>query len=271
MTQAKHTRRNLLQFAKDFGHDFVEKKSSLIVLILLCFACLYTAYDKYTDGNTARLGTAFVTLFLLFCPAFFQTLWNIRIPAPLEVLILCFIFASAAMGSIFGFYARFSWWDIFLHTASGVLIAAGAFPIYRLLHRDSSEPPSPLFCAILALCIAVTLGVCWEFCEYIGDILFQGDSQRDTVIHSFRSYFLQNPDGSTPGLVDEIYEVTINGEPLGVGGYIDIGLLDTMKDLFYNTVGALAFCVLAIPYAKNVRCFSFLRYFIPTARNRKGQ
>ena len=35
----------------------------------------------------------------------------------------------------------------------------------------------------------------------------------------------------------------INGQPLGVGGYLDIGLIDTMEDLFVNFIGAAVFWV----------------------------
>ena len=35
--------------------------------------------------------------------------------------------------------------------------------------------------------------------------------------------------------------MAVNGESLGLGGYLDIGLLDTMKDLFVNFIGAVVF------------------------------
>ena len=47
-----------------------------------------------------------------------------------------------------------------------------------------------------------------------------------------------------------IQDVLINGQSLGLGGYLDIGLIDTMKDLFVNFIGAVVFSVTGFFYAK---------------------
>ena len=44
--------------------------------------------------------------------------------------------------------------------------------------------------------------------------------------------------------------MTVNGQELGLGGYLDIGLLDTMKDLFVNFIGAVVFSVFGYFYVK---------------------
>lgn len=36
-------------------------------------------------------------------------------------------------------------------------------------------------------------------------------------------------------------EVSVNGLPLGLNGYLDIGLVDTMTDLLVETLGAILF------------------------------
>ena len=43
----------------------------------------------------------------------------------------------------------------------------------------------------------------------------------------------------------------INGQPLGVGGYLDIGLIDTMEDLFVNFIGAAVFSVIGFFYVRS--------------------
>ena len=56
-----------------------------------------------------------------------------------------------------------------------------------------------------------------------------------------------------------------NGEqiPLGVGGYLDIGILDTMKDLAVNFVGAVVFSFIGYFYVKGRGKGRFARGFIP--------
>jgi len=51
--------------------------------------------------------------------------------------------------------------------------------------------------------------------------------------------------------VPGIREVLINGEDLGLGGYLDIGIIDTMKDLIVNFIGAAVFSVAGFFYARS--------------------
>lgn len=38
--------------------------------------------------------------------------------------------------------------------------------------------------------------------------------------------------------------------PLGLGGYLDVGIIDTMKDLFVNFIGAVVFSTIGYFYVK---------------------
>ena len=64
--------------------------------------------------------------------------------------------------------------------------------------------------------------------------------------------------------ISGIGEVLVNGAPLGLGGYLDIGLHDTMKDLFVNLIGAAVFSAVGFFYVKNRGRGRFARRFIPT-------
>ena len=44
----------------------------------------------------------------------------------------------------------------------------------------------------------------------------------------------------------------MNGQELGLGGYLDIGLIDTMQDLIVNFIGAFVFSVIGFFYVKTV-------------------
>jgi hypothetical protein len=88
----------------------------------------------------------------------------------------------------------------------------------------------------------MTVGVLWEFFEYGMDVIFLTDMQKDTILHSMATVQLRG-DGTVEVLRD-ISAVTVNGRELGLGGYLDIGLHDTMADLLVNFVGAVVFSVL---------------------------
>ena len=54
---------------------------------------------------------------------------------------------------------------------------------------------------------------------------------------------------------------------LGLGGYLDIGLLDTMEDLFVNFIGALTFSIIGYFYVRSRGQGKFAKRFIPVANN----
>ena len=75
--------------------------------------------------------------------------------------------------------------------------------------------------------------------------------------------------GNTPVAIEDITDVivvTADGaqHALGLGGYLDIGILDTMKDLFVNFIGAVVFSFIGYFYVKNRGRGWFARRFIPT-------
>ena len=70
------------------------------------------------------------------------------------------------------------------------------------------------------------------------DFFLGTDMQKDTVIHAIHSVSLDPTLSNKVVTIPDIQDVVINGESLGLGGYLDIGIIDTMKDLFVNFIGA---------------------------------
>ncbi|MPM76468.1 hypothetical protein SDC9_123466 [bioreactor metagenome] len=131
---------------------------------------------------------------------------------------------------------------------------------------------SPLFVAIVAFCFSMTIGVVWEFFEFSMDIFFGMDMQKDTIIHTVRSVALDPTGKQKIVVIKDISEVVVNGQELGVGGYLDIGLIDTMKDLFVNFIGAVAFCLAGYFYLRyRTKKAAFIERFIPTLVERDEQ
>ena len=77
-----------------------------------------------------------------------------------------------------------------------------------------------------------------------------------------------DPTGSNKAvIISDINETTVNGEVLGVAGYLDVGLYDTMKDLFVNFIGAVVFSVIGFIYVTNRgKKKSIAALFIPTLK-----
>ena len=71
------------------------------------------------------------------------------------------------------------------------------------------------------------------------------------MIHTIRSVTLDPEGRNVPYVIKGIAETAVNGQELGLGGYLDIGLIDTMQDLIVNFIGAAVFSVLGFFYVKN--------------------
>ena len=95
----------------------------------------------------------------------------------------------------------------------------------------------------------MTIGVLWEFFEFAMDWFFHTDMQRDTVVNAIYSASLDVTRSNKVVSIRDIQDVLIHGESLGLGGYLDIGLIDTMKDLIVNFIGAVVFSVTGFFYA----------------------
>ena len=182
-----------------------------------------------------------------------QKNFGIELPGTLEIIILVFIFASEILGELGCFFINVPNWDSILHTTTGFLCAAFGFALIDILNRNDKIKfqLSPIYVALVAFCFSMTIGVLWEFFEFGMDWFFHTDMQRDTVINAIYSASLDPTRTNKVVAVKEIHDVVINGENLGLGGYLDIGLLDTMNDLLVNFIGAAVFSFLGYFYVKN--------------------
>ena len=136
---------------------------------------------------------------------------------------------------------------------NGFLAAAIGFSLVDLLNRSERTVfhLSPLFTAIVAFCFSMTIGVVWEFFEFGMDQIMGFDMQKDTVVSTIASVMLNGQGKNVPVKIDQIQEVMVNGQALGLGGYLDIGLVDTMEDLFVNFIGAAVFSVIGFFYVRS--------------------
>lgn len=229
-----------------------EHKSSFIVYFTLRILVIIMLVLQVLNRNYENVFLCVLTLLLLVVPSFVQITFKVELPTTLEIIILVFIFAAEILGEISEFYLVFPFWDTVLHTLNGFLAAAIGFSLVDLLNRSEKTmfSLSPLFTAIVAFCFSMTIGVLWEFFEFGMDMIVGYDMQKDTVIHTIRSVTLDPAGRNVPYVIRGITETVVNGTELGLGGYLDIGLLDTMQDLIVNFIGAAVFSVIGFFYVK---------------------
>lgn len=224
---------------------------------------------QFFNKNYENVFLCLLTLVLFILPTIFERRLKVDFPDTLEIIILLFIFAAEILGEIRAYYTLFPHWDMMLHTLNGFLCAAVGFCLVDLFDREErfSLQLSPAFMAIVAFCFSMTIGVFWEFFEYIMDSVLLFDMQKDTVLNMISTVNLDPLQGTRTVVLRNISDVIVVADgqeiPLGLGGYLDIGLWDTMEDLFVNFIGALVFSVIGYFYVKSRGKGKFASRFIP--------
>ena len=246
-------KREKKNFRKAMEKELREHRSSFIVFYTLRLLVLVALVRQIFLHNYEGAFFCILTIVLLYIPSWLQVKLRIELPPPLEITILCFIFAAEILGEVNAFYVNVPNWDTMLHTLNGFLAAAVGFSMVLLLNDDErlTFDLSPFFLALVAFCFSMTIGVLWEFFEFGMDFFFHTDMQKDTVINAVYTVALDPTRTNKVVAIKGIQDVVINGESLGLGGYLDIGIIDTMKDLFVNFIGAVVFPVTGFFYARS--------------------
>lgn len=265
MNRLKHY---MISLKKALELEVREHRSSFVVYLILRTLVILVLVRQIMMQNYENIFVCLLTLLLLLVPSFVQLTFKVELPIFLEILILVFIYAAEILGEIDNYYFSIPYWDTILHTINGFVCAAVGFSMVSLLNKSEKIQffVSPLFLAIVSFTFSMTIGVLWEFFEFSMDQLFAMDTQKDTLITSIHSAGVDEI--LPPFEENDIHEVTVNGKVISDQGYIDIGLIDTMEDLFVNFVGATIFSLFSYFYARNKERFTFLQNFIPKKKDR---
>ena len=164
-----------------------------------------------------------------------------------------------------------------LHTLNGFICAGIGFSLVNLLNKNSQNINlSPAYLLLVSFTFSMTIGVIWEFAEYTMDKVFLTDAQKDHQITTISSVYL-NEEGKNESVIlknieyTKIYSQDDSGNLIEttIGGYLDIGLNDTMKDLMVNFLGAITFNLIAYLHIKNNQKYQFVEGFIPTKQKER--
>lgn len=260
---------NAMRLERLLAEQYGQSKSVFFTYMFLRAIILAVIVLSVLGGHYENLLACIVALVLFSIPPIIERRLNADFTTFFEIFVLIFIFSAYLLGEIAAFYVRIPGWDTLLHGTSGFMMAAFGFSIIDLIHKDSSLKfkLSPFYMAYNSFAFTMTISVLWEFFECFMDTFFGRDMQKDYIITKFQSVTLDPTKSNIPIVVDNIKSVTINGEPLPFEGYLDIGLLDTMKDLSIAALGAFIFSIFAFAYIKTGGKNKFVAIFVPVTRD----
>ncbi len=263
-------RSNRMNFKKKIKKAYRESdKKTLIVYIILRTLVFLSFIRQITLGETSKAILCLLTLILLIIPFFIENKFKITIPSLLEIILLLMIFTSTILGEINNFYVRIPHIDTLMHTLNGFLSAGIGFSLVYLLNENVDLIKlSPLFVAIVSFCFSMTVGVLWEFYEFGFDLIFKTDMQKDTILQNISTVELDESKTNNAIKIKDINKMILynkeNEELATFTGYLDIGIIDTMKDLIVNFIGSLTFSIFGYLYIKNKEKYRFANNFILT-------
>ncbi|RAQ22717.1 hypothetical protein DPQ25_12065 [Hydrogeniiclostridium mannosilyticum] len=172
-------------------------------------------YRRVKGDYVLMLLQCIVGVAAMLLPSLLKRTLNLVIPSKMMLLFAVFLYCAIYLGEVRAFYYNVPHWDTILHTFSGAMLGALGFSVINFLNKTDRVPMnlSPLFVVVFAFCFALALGVVWEIYEFTADALLHTNMQK---------FALES------------------GEPL-VGRD---ALMDTMKDLIVDTLGALAMSII---------------------------
>lgn len=194
---------------------FVSLVCAIIGIIVMMV--IAPSEHKITDPNghvksdyVLMLSQCILGVIVLILPGAIEKKIRIEIPSNMMILFTLFIYASVFLGEVRSFYYRIPHFDTLLHTFSGGMIAALGFSIIAFLNNSDRIPVtlSPAFVACFTFCFALALGGLWEIYEFLADGILNTNMQK---------FALENGTALTGRLA----------------------VVDTMKDLIVDAIGAL--------------------------------
>lgn len=205
------------------GAGRLHRRLTVILQVVLALGLAAAVWER--QWLTAVTTAAVIVTTLL--PLVLGRRFKVFVPPEFEVLAVVFLFGSVFLGEVRGYYLRFWWWDIALHTASGFLLGILGFLLVYVLNETENVDVHmrPRFVALFAFMFAVGLGALWEIFEFSMDRLFGMNMQKEMM-----------------------------GDPSG--------LTDTMWDLIVDTLGAGVIAVMGFGYLRTQGSSSFLEQWI---------
>lgn len=218
-------------------------KSSDIIYVLLFLLTLISSIISLVNKDYRNSIIAIITVIIISIPYLLERKRKLKFSHIFKILIYLFIFSNSILGEVYHFYIDYKYWDFILHMAGGFIFTSIGLSLickYKI---------NFLIVLILTLSFSMTVSLTWEFVEYTSDKIFYTDTQKDTLIKDIASVSIDNVKNYKEEKVLEIEETILYGKNKKVlkvikGGYLDIGLSDTMSDFFANFLGVFIFWVI---------------------------
>jgi len=175
----------MLKAAKEYfiGEDVTpQDKANRIFLLLIRLSLFGAIIFALFSERWLVFFVSFFTLILTFIPRIFEETYKIDLPVEFEVITVLFIYGSLFLGEVHGYYTRFWWWDLALHTGSAIAFGFIGFTVLYILYKTEKIEGSALIIALFSFFFAIGIGALWEIFEFTVDVTFGLNLQKSGLL-----------------------------------------------------------------------------------------
>lgn len=187
----------------------------IIVVLVLAPAHTEVIFERTKSDYVLMLLQCLLGIVAIALPNMLQKRHNFIIPSNMMILYTLFLYGAIFLGEVMAFYYKVPHWDTILHAMSGAMLGALGYSVISFFNKTDGIPVnmSPAFVAFVAFCFSMTMGMLWEVYEFSVDYFFGTNMQKFAM----------------EGGVDKIGQAA---------------LMDTMKDIIVDTIGALVMAII---------------------------
>ena len=257
-----------VKFSEYFKNRIKDIPFAVMCALYMAFCVGCMIYSAVELGARDAL---LAVVYMIFIPAVFvfEYLIGFRVGYILTVLII-FSACGGLLGSSYNIYMILPWFDSLLHAVSGILFFAAGFMLAEVFFGKDNVNKHFFGKLAFAIFFSTTVGVAWEFFEYLISETMGFDMLEDAIVTDIQSYLLSQSHNVAIELNDITQTViTYDGGKEWVinGGYMDLGLYDTLNDLLIAAAGTVSIAIVSI--ISFYKFPKFNKMFIPELVNNR--
>ena len=258
-----------VKFSEYFKNRIKDIPFAVMCALYMAFCVGCMIYSAVELGARDAL---LAVVYMIFIPAVFvfEYLIGFRVGYILTVLII-FSACGGLLGSSYNVYMILPWFDSLLHAVSGILFFAAGFMLGEVFFGKDNVNKHFFGKLAFAIFFSTTVGVAWEFFEYLISETMGFDMLEDAMVTDIQSYLLSQSHNVAIELNDITQTViTYDGgkeEWVINGGYMDLGLYDTLNDLLIAAAGTVSIAIVSI--ISFYKFPKFNKMFIPELVNNR--
>lgn len=237
-------------FGKYLKEQLKTRPAVTTIMVLYLAFCLASVIYLPISGRARDGGYSLV--YASVVPLFYVLEYFTRQKTPwLCVALIMFWLFGSFIGACYNVYTYIRCWDDIMHFLWGLVFAAAGFAVIKMFMGEPENNKKFFGCLVFGFAFCLMIAVFWEIYEFTVDSVSNGyDMQEDTIVNSIHSFLLYPGYDHLHTLViegiayTELYDANGNLLYTIEGGYLDIGIMDTMWDIIWCTVSAAVLCVI---------------------------